>query len=47
MFVIFVSGLLTPCVDQSIAGDGGSGMYKGGGEFFWLGEGDVAVEFPW
>jgi hypothetical protein len=33
MFVIFVSGLLTPCINRSIDGDGSSGMNKGGGEF--------------
>jgi hypothetical protein len=43
-FSISMSGLLGPCVDRSITGDGGGGMNKGGGEFSWSGEGVVPVE---
>ena len=43
-FSIFMSGDLTPCMDQSITGDGGGGMNKGGGEFSWFGEGLVPVD---
>src|SRR5947208_7816800 len=43
-FLIFVSGLLGPSVDQPIAGDGGGGMNKGGGEFSWFGEGVIPVD---
>ena len=32
-FAISISALLSLCIDRSIAGDGGGGMYKGGGEF--------------
>jgi hypothetical protein len=44
MFLISMSGLLGPCIDRSITGDGGGGMNKGGGEFSWSGEGVVPVE---
>jgi hypothetical protein len=44
VFLIFMSGDLTPCMDQSIAGDGGGGINKGGGEFSWSGEGLVPVD---
>jgi hypothetical protein len=44
MFSILMSGLLGPCIDRSIAGDGSGGMNKGGGEFSWSGEGVVLVE---
>ena len=43
-FAISVSGLLRPRVDRPVAGDGGGGMYKGGGEFSWFGEGVVPVD---
>jgi hypothetical protein len=44
MFSISMSGLLGPCVDRPIAGDGGGGMNKGGGEFSCSGEGVVPVD---
>jgi hypothetical protein len=44
MFSISMSGLLSPSVDRPVAGDGGGGMNKGGGEFSWFGEGVVPVE---
>jgi hypothetical protein len=44
MFSISVSGLLRPRVDRPVAGDGGGGMYKGGGEFSWFGEGVIPVD---
>ena len=44
MFSISMSGLLGPCIDRFIIRDDGGGMYKGGGEFSWLGEGVVPVE---
>src|SRR5947208_11163856 len=43
-FLISMSGLLTPCIDQSITGDSGGGMNKGGGEFSWSGEGVIKIE---
>jgi hypothetical protein len=46
-FSILVSGLLTPCVDRPVAGEGGGGMNKGGGEFSCSGEGVVPVDLPW
>jgi hypothetical protein len=33
MFSILMSGLLSLSVDRPVAGDGGGGMNKGGGEF--------------
>jgi hypothetical protein len=44
MFLISMSGLLSPSVDRPVAGDGGGGMNKGGGEFSWSGEGVVPVD---
>jgi hypothetical protein len=46
-FSIPVSGLLGPCVDQSITGDDRGGMGKGGGEFSCSGEGVVPVDLSW
>jgi hypothetical protein len=43
-FLILVSGLLSPCINRSIAGDGSGGMNKGGGEFSCSGEGVIPVD---
>jgi hypothetical protein len=43
-FSISMSGLLSPSIDRPIAGEGGGGMNKGGGEFSWSGEGVVPVD---
>jgi hypothetical protein len=45
-FSISVSGLLSPAADRPVAGEGGGGMNKGGGEFSWSGEGVVPVDLP-
>jgi hypothetical protein len=45
-FSISMSGLLSPSTDRPVAGEGGGGMNKGGGEFSWSGEGVVPVELP-
>jgi hypothetical protein len=45
-FSISVSGLLSPAADRPVAGEGGGGMNKGGGEFSCLGEGVVPVDLP-
>jgi hypothetical protein len=44
MFLISMSGLLSPSIDRPISGDGGGGMNKGGGEFSCSGEGVVPVD---
>jgi hypothetical protein len=46
-FSILMSGLLSPSIDRPVAGEGGGGMNKGGGEFSWSGEGVVPVDLPW
>jgi hypothetical protein len=45
-FSILVSGLLTPSIDRPVAGEGGGGMNKGGGEFSCSGEGVVLIDLP-
>jgi hypothetical protein len=47
MFSIPMSGLLSPCVDRPVTGEGGGGMSKGGGEFSCSGEGVVPVDLSW
>jgi hypothetical protein len=46
-FSIVVSGLLSPSADRPVAGEGGGGMNKGGGEFSCSGEGVVPVDLSW
>jgi hypothetical protein len=46
-FTISMSGLLSLCVDRSIAGDSGGGMYKGGGEFSWFDPGVIPIDLSW
>ena len=46
-FSISMSGLLSPSIDRPVAGEGGGGMNKGGGEFSCSGEGVVPVDLPW
>jgi hypothetical protein len=43
-FSILMSGLLSPPADRPVAGEGGGGMNKGGGEFSCSGEGVIPVD---